>query len=215
MEALRNIRVPHFTISGVTRTDSLRWPDNDLLATMNILIPFLGDSLPYATLALQPSTSAVKPKLLSISDSYYWNIYGHPLVNDLFSRNDYWYYNSVRYPASHYPNISSSDTAFLKKDLLDHDFVMLMVSETNLPTLFNFPETALSWLVPNDPAIYALYSKRHQKIEYYKNLIRNDPKWLDIISRKAKEKNATLEETIELDAEYMVEEESRNETKSN
>jgi hypothetical protein len=210
MESLRHIRMNHYSISCVTRSDSLRWPDYDILAIMNILTTKSWETLPYATLALTKNDSAVKPKLLSVSDSYYWNIYGHPLINELFSRNDYWYYNSVRHPSGFYRDKSSNDTAFMRKDLLGHDVVLLMVSESNLSTLFNFPETALSWLVPGDPAIAALHAKRQQRIEYYRNLIRNDPAWMELIRKKAAEKNATVEETTELDAEFMVTQEEGN-----
>ncbi len=209
LEVLRNIRMPHFVIDSSWWTAKVKPPDDDILGTMNLLFPRTTDTLPYAKLKLSTTRGTVKPRLLAVTDSYYWNIFNHPLGNSIFERNDFWYYNSIRYPEYEYKNIRNSDIDALRKNMLSHDVVLLCVTEANLSTLFTFAETALTWLDPNNPEYLKSQIKRKERIDFYKNQIKGNPNWIEMVKKKAKEKNATLEEAIQLDAEYMYDMELR------
>ncbi len=51
---------------------------------------------------------------------------------------------------------------------------------------------------------------RDEKIEAMVRSIKNDPKWLEAVSRKAEARNIPLEKMIRMDAEYMVEQQNKN-----
>jgi hypothetical protein len=76
-------------------------------------------------------------------------LYSSVVFNSILSKNNFWYYNHSRYPIEDYKGIS--DPAFLRQDILNHDFVILMATETNISGLFKFPEKAISWLGIADP----------------------------------------------------------------
>ena len=46
-------------------------------------------------------------------------------------------------------------------------------------------------------------------VDYWSSVIKNDPKWLDVVAKKASENGVSIEEMIKSDAEYMVQEEKK------
>jgi hypothetical protein len=209
MEHLSGKKYPRILTNKVYWSDSLLTPDDDLSEMLNLILPYPSGKVSYADFGID-SSGAVKPNVLTVGDSYYWQIFGFDKIRSLFSVSDFWVWNEVRYPKSKYAGIKPNDYMFLKQDLLNHDFIILMTTETNLPTLLNFDETIYALFDPDNPVIRELQKKRAERIGFFKKLILNDPKWTALVRQKAKDRKITFEQMLQNDAEYMVEFEINN-----
>ena len=81
-------------------------------------------------------TDAVKPKMLCVSDSYFWEIYDQGVLEHVFSDLEFWYYNREHWDKQHkligdaakVPNLGNN---YLKKA----EVVMMLASEFHLNCL--------------------------------------------------------------------------------
>lgn len=190
------LRERNFRISG-----DLQSPDDDIRKTLNLAFTKGYEQLPYAEFLPEGRSKAEKPSLLTISDSYYSMLFELPVLNNLLSRHNFWYYNKTRFPQAEYNN--SQDPAFIREDLLKHDFVVLLATDINIHHLFLFPENAMTWFGMADEEIIAAETKRLERVNYYKNAILNDPHWLNDIKAQASKANRPIEDLIRDNAEYM------------
>ena len=206
---LRKKEFPELLQQNFRWSHDLESPDDDIRQTLNLLSSYKTEKLPYADFTISGDTAGRKPGLLVISDSYYSILYRTSAFNSLFNRVNFWFYNKTRFPEEYYQG--NTDPDFLRDDLLQHDFVILLATEINIYDLFLFPENALSWVGLGDEETKAIEAKRQERIRYYINAIYNNPEWLNSIKIKAKLANKTLEETVKGDAGYMEQKEHQGE----
>lgn len=206
MEKVRGVKIPRLIPEEVTWTTELQDPDEDIAGLFNLFFRFPSGKMPYQAVRAD-SSGAVKPRVLAIADSYFWELYGWGQLPHVFRSIDFWVWNNVRYPKEKYKDHPESDYLWYKQDILDHDFVLLMATEPNLPTLLEFDEKTYLMFDPQNPVLLALQKKRLERIGFYKTLIRNDKKWSDLVREKAQIRKITFEEMIQRDAEYMVDRE--------
>jgi hypothetical protein len=186
-------------------------PDDDIQQTINLFFSKGNEKLPYADFFIEKGLNNKNPGVLVVSDSYFSMLYGSSLLDSLFKKVDFWYYNKKRYPEEYYKG--NNDPGFLRTDLLQHDFVILMATEVNIKDMFLFPEGILSWLNIADAEIKGRDSVRKERINYYINAIYTHPNWLNNIKEQAKSKNVSLEELIRDNAEYMEQNERLGKSK--
>lgn len=203
---VRGTPLPKMIPGEITWKDSLENPDEDIAGLLNLFFPYPSGSLPYISVNAD-STGAVKPRVLAISDSYFWEFYAWGKLPYVFKSTDFWVWNSVRYPKEKYSQYPQEDLLWLKQDMLAHDVVLLMPTEQNLPTLIEFDERTFIMFDPTNPVLVALMKKRQERIEFYKKLILNDKKWSDVVRQKAVVRNFTFEEMLQRDAEWMLDQE--------
>lgn len=209
MEHLSGCKYPSLKLDSLFWSDSLRNPDNDLAEMMNLILPYPSGKVSYAPFSVN-TDQAVKPDVLTIGDSFYWQLFGFDKIDQIFNVSDFWAWNEIRYPKHKYDAIKKDDYMFLKQDILNHQFVILMVTETNLPTLLNFDEKIFALFDPSNPVVRELQQKRLERIEFFKKLIMDDPKWTAVVRQKAIDRKITFKEMLQNDAEYMVEYEINN-----
>lgn len=188
---------PEMSVKNLHWSDRLIWPDDDMMQVLNLAYSPGNIELPYADFAFGKGDNSEMPRLLVISDSYYSMLHGSSSFNSLFKKNDFWFYNKTRKPSEHYND--NNDPVFLRDDILDHDFVILMATEINISDFFLFPENALSWFSMGDKDV----NERIDRIQYYINAIHNNPEWFNDIKKQATKANKPLEELVRDNAEYM------------
>ena len=194
-----------FRLSEVTWTKDLIPPDNELAETMNLLLPFPFEPMPYGKYTTGDTTGCFYPRVLTVADSYYWMIYSFEPLRKVFASHDYWYRFTAFYPDSKYDKITKDSVAFLREDLKKHDFIILMTTEINLSTLFGFVETANSFL--NEEGTPLPSETREEMIIRCKSRIIQDKEWVELLKVHAKLRKVTLEQIIQTAAEYAVDQE--------
>lgn len=123
-------------------------PDADLESLMNLIWPIQKRPNMLATATYDFDTTAWRPRLITVGDSFYWNILNFTPVWDVFESVPYWYYFSTAYfddddlKVTH--KISDLDVL---QEVIDADFVMLSYSTVALYKMSNgFSEALLEKL---------------------------------------------------------------------
>jgi hypothetical protein len=175
--------------------DKNRHPDDDLEQLLNLTFPIKPNKNYYTDVTVIPDSTAVKPNLITIGDSYFWTISYNIPLDTIFERHPYWYYNSTIYFDEY--NHSTNDINFAE-ELMSADYIMLNYCTTQLYDLGSkFLPKAL---------VYLCYSEeeRNAKVEQLIKNMRNDKNWYNSLSEKAKNQNVSVEEVMRNDAMYLV-----------
>jgi len=143
--AMKGIPVPPLPTPYVYYSDTLLVPDYDLYELLNLWSVQPDEAIPYAR--YDPGQIPVIPlRILTIGDSFFWNLYAHYPWKALYPVNDFWFYGTQRYPVHKFRDPEELTAEQIGSELLEHDVVILMVAEINLGTLMDFPDHACAWL---------------------------------------------------------------------
>ena len=115
---------------------------------MNLIWPIQKAPNMFATAIYDMDDAAWRPRLITIGDSFYWNILNHTPVWAVFESVPYWYYFSTVYfgcdDLHETRNINDFDVL---QEVIDADFVMLSYSTAALYKMSNgFSERLLKEL---------------------------------------------------------------------
>lgn len=202
MEKLDGINM-HNLVMGPRYLHSAIDPDDDLESLMNLFRPLSKPKYYYADVMADNDTTAIKPKMIVVGDSFWWTIAFQVPFGEFFSQVPYWYYNSSVY---YYPPYNSVDELDLAEELLSADFVVLFYSATQQYRMNDgFTQKALDALVsvPDEIAFdSAAYIERETKRTIAHLLA--DPASMDMIREKAETNGFSIEEQLRADAEWII-----------
>ena len=82
-----------------------------------------------------------------VADSFYWGMYNSGFAKKLFGDGEFWYYNKSIYPG----NIPV-DSIDLNKKIDEHELIILMSTDANLPKFaYGFIEQTYELLKTKTP----------------------------------------------------------------
>ena len=183
--------------------------DDELYRMMNLIFPMEHNTIDQPKFRF---TDGYKPKVLAISDSYWWAIYDWKVAlhQNLFSDGDFWFYNKTIYPKR--DPIQNVESINYKQEIENQDFVLLVCTEaTNQLWPYGFFERYLSgydnvfrYKQPEqyDAADSLYFVFRNEKIENIIQHIKETPEWLESVKHNAEEKGVTFEQMLWDAAEY-------------
>jgi hypothetical protein len=208
MESKTQQEQAHFHIDRFDTTYLMN-QDNDLYGMMNLMLPMKHNTIDQPKFSF---TEGYKPKVLAISDSYWWTVWAWnvALPENLFSDGGFWFYNKTIYPErSPIQNVESID---YKQEIENQEFVLLVCTEaTNHLWPYGFIERYLSgydnafcYKQPEqyDAADNLYLAYRNERIEAIIENIKASPEWLESVTRQAEEKGITLEQSLWENADY-------------
>ncbi len=194
MEALGNMNILNYEIGP--KYAKTKEPDNDLEEWLNLMRPLKGQPNYYATTRIVDDPTAAKPKLITIGDSFYWNITNHTPFRKIFGSTPYWYYFSTAYFDG--PDKSVADLDLLE-EVAEADFVMLAYSTPQQYEMSNgFAKRFLMEWCYDDDEIEPLLLKMKERI-------RNDKPWMGRIVEKAESQGLPVDSVLDREATYFVE----------
>lgn len=198
----------HFYIEGFDTT-YLMYQDDDLCRMMNLMFPLKHNTIDQPKFGF---TEGYKPKVLAISDSYWWTVWAWnvALPENLFSNGGFWFYNKTVYPErTPVQNVESVD---YKQEIENQDFVLLVCTEaTNHLWPYGFLERYLSAYdkafqqkTPEDydDADHLYLAYRNAEINHLIDCIKASPEWLQNVEKQAEEKGVSVEQSLWDNAEY-------------
>ena len=209
MEAKTGKKHAYFTIDGFVDSDSLINQDDDIYKSMNLMFPIEHNRIDNPILGFH---DGYKPKVLAISDSYWWTVWAWNVAipQNIFSDGGFWFYNTTIYPERN-PVQSINDIDY-RREIEEQEFVLLVCTEaTNHLFPFNFCRRYLASydysFVAKSPSDYdaadSIYASYKQSvINDIKNEIVSTPEWLDNVKSQANEKGISVEESIDDNAAY-------------
>ena len=196
MESLNGMNMLNVNI-GEKYADKVREPDDDLEQLFNLALPIRPNKHYYADVTIIPDTTAVKPTLITIGDSYFWTISYNFKLKQLFTRYPYWYYNSTIYFD---PDNNSTKDINLLQEIFNADYIMLNYCTVQLYKLGNgFIENAMTLLYDEETQ-----TPVSQEVINMIQHIYSDKNWLNDIKTKAQKNKISLERQVALDAKWMI-----------
>lgn len=194
MEHLGGINVKNVVVGPRTLKD-VQAPDNDLEGLLNLIRPLPNFEYYYASATTDNDSTADRPRLLTVGDSFWWNIANQVPLPDIFSSSPYWYYNSTIYFDKAYNSVKDVDLVY---ELLTSDFINLFYSTTQLYKMNNrFTKNALMALCYDPEEIDAAYARIEKGI-------RADSNWLAKIEEKAQEEGKEVDVAIHNSAQWLI-----------
>ena len=184
-----------------------REPDNDLETVLNLMYPIETNYYSYVNVTLDDDSTAVRPKWLVVGDSYYRGFQYNLPLDKLFASHHYWRYNSTVYDDPLHDNTTEVD---LLRELLSSDIITILYTPCNLFDLNRqFLTQSVSCLCDANGVLNPRIDKVLNEINdpvrdrYRQEMFRNQ-EWLESIREKAKRSEITIEEAMERDIDWLL-----------
>jgi hypothetical protein len=193
---LQKIKMPELEITGYETPDTLRNPDDDVYAGMNLLLPPKSYQMAYPLLKINSDSTKTKPAILAIADSYFWNIYNMGQMKNVFSNARFWYYDKEIYTDPGSETVEWVSNKNLKEEINKSDVIIILTRNADIHRLgWGFIDKC-----------YNLFKGRQENltVEYYETQIKADKNWLKSVEKKAKSQNITLDSMVKLDAQWVL-----------
>lgn len=210
IEDKKGIDLPELEISGTKKSDQAQFKDNDVERGLNLFLGLDHPKMSYPEFKIIPDGEKVRPKVLTVADSFYWQLYDLEISDKLFGNSKFWFYNSVVYPDSKYGRgfVFSKDKN-LFEEIQKTDVVILMASEANMYKFcFDFIEQSYETLKTG-------IKHYEERIKSFKAQILNNTEWTASVQKKADEKGISLDHMLTLDAQYLYKLELEKKDKKN
>ena len=200
MEHLGSINMRNLVI-GPRVLDNARQPDDDLERLLNLWRPISKPQYDYAECTSDGDTTAIKPKVIVIGDSFWWSIAAQLELKDFFSVAPYWYYNNTIYYDPRYNAVKEVNIA---DELCSADFVVLSYSATQQYRMNDgFTLKALEALGVEGAVMDSAAFIERETQHAIADLIAN-PESMKLIREKAARYKKTVEKTVRDDASWIV-----------
>jgi hypothetical protein len=204
MEKTANIDMVDFYWDGIEISSDPRDTDNDIAKGMNVLFPISTGKLAYPRNRFNDAPEKVKPNVLVVGDSYYWNIFGSGISARLFGSNTFWYYNKESHNPSWTGAKQVSDLDIVE-ELQKQDFVILLFTEANLS---RFPFGFLDDYMKASTEHISSRIPPEEKEKIIKRIIgelMSSKQTIKLIQDKARVKKITFDEMLRIDAKWIFE----------
>jgi hypothetical protein len=133
MEMSNNIEMPHVYWEKIRMGQPPEEYDCGSARAMNLLFKPRTFKMAYPVLLFESDEGKTKPSLLTVSDSFFWGIFGMGL-GSLFIEHPFWYYNQEIYPP-HFSSPWTTKDINLHDEILKFDFIIILCTDANLPNL--------------------------------------------------------------------------------
>jgi hypothetical protein len=188
------IPVADLVVDRVEMSDSLRDTDQDLVEIMNLVKEPKHPAMGYPVFHLAPRDSSPKPRVLVISDSYFFNILNAKIPARAFANEAFWYYNNTIYPDSW---SAPRDTGSLnvRETVEGMDLVLIMVTERFYHRFdWDFTDVMFRYYYPS--------AVKEYRYDYLRGIVRNYV-WFDDIQLQSDYSGVPMQEKLAGNADYV------------
>jgi hypothetical protein len=185
--------VPRMVIDRVEMSDTLRDTDGDVASLMNLLIAPGHPEMAYPVFHFGEAPATPKPRILVISDSYFFNILGAKIPARAFANEAFWYYNKTIYPDNW---LTPTDTSAvdIPKTVEGMDIVLIMVTERFYYHFdWDFADILFRHYYPE--------AAREYRYDFMRDIIRNYV-WFDDVQMQADYSGQPMESKLAGHADY-------------
>ncbi|HBB92951.1 MAG: hypothetical protein A2X22_11810 [Bacteroidetes bacterium GWF2_49_14] len=189
------IPVPDLVIDRIERTDSLKETDNDLVEIMNLACKPVHLRMAYPSWYFEAPDSLKRPRVLAISDSFFFNFLNAKIPADAFANEAFWYYNQTVYPET-WTVPKDTGSLNIRETVESMDLILIMVTE-RFYHRFDWDFTDV---------LYRLYfpdAAKEYRYDFMRNIVRNYI-WFDDIQRQSDYSSIPLETKLLANADYLL-----------
>ena len=198
LESITGYELPHIQILDENLTTDYTSQDAELMANMNLLLPFSTPSLPRPEFTLTDTIGKDRPNLLVVADSYFYTL-RQTSFTKAFNHWDYWVYNREVQSSRQCYDGKLLKWVFDALDVIEEaDVVMALFTAPMLyDYMFGFPSYAQE-LFDHGPV------SDEEAIQNIIQRIYSLPEWYQAIEQQAIDRDITLEENLRNNAEYLL-----------
>lgn len=178
--------------------------DADVLKSMNLLTsPNQNMKLAYPQIGFENDSLKNTTRVLTISDSYWYDQMYMGLPQQCFAGGQFWYYYNKVIPSPIPGEKVEVWQLDLKQEIESNQVIMLLYSDGNLPKFGNnFIYDAYE--LYTSPKTYYARNERNKQIQTYAKQIREAPLLLKKATAKSNDLQIPLDSAIRLDAMKMA-----------
>lgn len=194
MEHLTGKNMPNITIGQAYPSKTIS-PDDDLERILNLIWTIKPNQNYCADVEVVPDSTAQRLNLITIGDSFFWNIAHTMPMDKLFERYPYWYYYNTIYYDSEHKNVKEVN---MVKELNRADVVMILLTANHLYDFFGgFLNRVITCFAQPDPeTLERILEGIMQKMDA-------NSVWLQSLQEQAAQKGQTLDEVKRANALYV------------
>lgn len=131
IENKRDIKMPQIKTDSINLGKEIKYYDNDLEKAMNLFYKIPNVKMAYPKFKIIKDSLSVTPNVLTVGDSFFWDMYHWGLSRDVFNDSPFWYYNkSIHYKGSKLKD--KVENVNVQSEVEKSDVVMLLITEANL-----------------------------------------------------------------------------------
>jgi len=193
--------VPELVIGAPEPTKKLRGTDGDLAELMNVLVKPSHPKMAYPEVTYVQVDDSLKPRVLAISDSFYFNIMNAGIPENSYANSAFWYYNVEIYPETW---SARKDTTMInfKEEVESMDLILVMITERFFYKFaWDFFDRLYDTYFPAAPVDYR-YRYTGRIISHYK--------WFDEVVAESANKGISVEQGLEDHSGYQFWQDEQN-----
>jgi hypothetical protein len=204
IEKLHGKDLPNISWTNIDVVDTSRSRDADVLKSMNLLTnPEQNMKLAYPDLLFEADSIKNTTRILTISDSYWYDQVYMGIPQNCFAGGQFWYYYNKVVPSPRAGEKVEVWELDLKQEIESNQVIMLLYSDGNLPGFGNkFISDAYEMYT--SPKTFYERDKLNRQIQFFAKDIRNNPLFLKRSTTRSKEQRITLDSAIRYDAMKMA-----------
>lgn len=131
LQSLTKKKFPELHVTGYDVTDDSRFFDQDIEDSMNLLFDIPDDSLAYPKFVIHDSVASPGPTVLTISDSFWWDMYNLGMSKNVFNNGQFWYYSMSVFPEPNGQPTTVWDQNY-QEAIERNDAILLICTDANL-----------------------------------------------------------------------------------
>lgn len=204
IEKLHGKDLPNIIFGQVEVVDTSRSRDADVLKSMNLLTsPGQNMKLAYPQIGFENDSLKNTTRVLTISDSYWYDQVYMGVPQQCFAGGQFWYYYNKVIPSPIPGEKVEVWQLDLKQEIESNKVIMLLYSDGNLPKFGNnFIYDAYE--LYTSPKTYYARNEKNKQIQTYAKQIREAPLLLKKVTSKSNELQIPLDSAIRLEAMKMA-----------
>lgn len=207
IEDLRHIDMPNLIYKDIELKKPI-YLDYDAADALNLMNRMRSFKMAYPKINTENRLNKKKPRVLVISDSFYWGMFNFGISHS-FRNDHFWYYNKEVFSKSSLNTFWVKDLNF-DEEINKHDVFIIMATEATLPQIgWGFLDNSESFF----KGVKTPVEKKLDFIQRLKDLkiaIKGDNKWMLDIEKKAKTRGVSIDSMLTLDALWTLEQKKNN-----
>ena len=145
--------MPHIYQTNLLQTDEIKFPDNDIARTTNLIFPIVKETMSYPTIEYKLDITTTKPKIIYLGDSFVKIWLMEYLLDNINEDWTYWDYYKGLWTKNSFKSGITDGTTMENYDwqsaIKENDCLVIMYTTSNLPELGNgFIEMAYNYYYP-------------------------------------------------------------------
>lgn len=193
VEQMTGDDLPELTLDTVRMGEMNIRSDYDVGATMNLFWRSPTYAMPYPKVRIQKKKHHRPLRVIVVGDSYYLCLHDEGMSDKVFGNGVLWYYSRTIFPIV--PGKDKLKYVNVWQEMVAADAVIVMATVANA--------NDLGWGIYNK-VMQSKYGQKKLSIKAYEDAIREDAQWMKTIKLKAKRAGVSIDEMINLDAQFMA-----------